>query len=61
MDERCDFGFRPRLTHGGWLYVHVGADMEVVTLVGAKYASSQFCHVFFYEYGSHVSYSRSCI
>ena len=37
MDVGCDFGFGPSLTHGGWLYMHIGADTEFITMVGAKY------------------------
>ena len=38
MDGGFDFGFGPSLTHGRWLYVHIEADMEVVIVVGTKYA-----------------------
>ena len=38
VDGRLLYGFEPSLTHVGWLYVHIGEDIEVVTVVGAKYA-----------------------
>ena len=61
MDRGYDFGFEPSLPYGGWLYVHIGADMQVVTVVDTKYASAQFGRMFPCGYGLCVSYSRSCI
>ncbi|KAA0058838.1 retrotransposon protein [Cucumis melo var. makuwa] len=37
MDGGLRYGFGPNLTHGQWLYVHIGADMEIVTVVVSRY------------------------
>ena len=34
MDGELWFGFGPNLSHGGWPYVHLEVDMEIVTMVG---------------------------
>ncbi|TYK25868.1 hypothetical protein E5676_scaffold436G00840 [Cucumis melo var. makuwa] len=33
MDGGLRYGIGPSLIHGAWLYVHIGADMDVVTIV----------------------------
>ena len=40
MDGGLCFGFEPNLSYSEWLCVHIGADMEVVIVVDAKYAVS---------------------
>ena len=55
-----DIGFVPSLTHGGWLYVHIGAWIRRLLLwqfLNMRELCLAVC--FPYGYGSHVSYSRS--
>ena len=51
MDGGLRYDFGPCLTYSEWFYVHVGVDMEVVTVVGAKYAWASFDCLFLCEYG----------